>query len=382
MKQEYKYIAYLVGALLLLVLVEYLAPKPTDWSFTLLRRDKIPYGTYVLDAVLNDVFPDQTTTHSRNTLYELEADLSPTANVLIMAEQFAPDSLDASVLLQHAEQGGHALVAASFYYGYWADTLNLDVATRAVLPLPDDTPTDSLPERTYDQTYFTAYDTARTTVLAYDEDQHPVLLRTQWGEGFFILSSTPYQFTNYFLLREAGATTTARTLSFLPVQDVYWTAYYQTGRMEASTPLRYVLSEPPLRWALYLLLAGLSLFILLESKRKQRAIPVVQPPANTTLEFVGTISNLFLRTRDHQNIAEKKIHYFFDELRTRYRLDTTTLDDDFRAQLMHKSGKGEAEVNELLTAIQQARQGESLSADALVRLSRRIDAFSERREAV
>ncbi len=177
--------------------------------------------------------------------------------------------------------------------------------------------------------------------------------------------------------------TTARTLSYLPVQDVYWTEYYQAGRMEASTPLRYVLSQPPLRWALYLLLVGLLLFMVLESRRKQRAIPVAQPPTNTTLEFVNTVSNLFLRTRDHHNIAEKKIHYFLDELRTRYRLDTSTLDDAFRAQLMHKSGKSEEEVNGLLTSIQHARQQQgSLSADALVQLSRRIDRFSERKEVV
>ncbi len=201
MKQEYKYVSYLLGALLLLVLVEYFAPKPVNWSFTLMRRDKIPYGTYVLDAVLNDAFPNQTISRSYSTLYELESEAPSETNVLILAEQFAPDSLDAAILLRHAEQGGHALVAASFYYGYWADTLNLDVATQVIPPLPDDTPTDSLPERTYDQTYFTSYDTARSTVLAYDEDQHPILLRTRWGEGFVVLSSTPYQFTNYYLLR-------------------------------------------------------------------------------------------------------------------------------------------------------------------------------------
>ena len=380
MKQEYKYGLYLLGALLLLVLVEYFAPKPVDWSFTLMRRDKIPYGTYVLDAVLSDVFPNQTINRSHSTLYELEAEMPTKTNVLIVTEQFAPDSLDANILLRHAERGGHALVVANFYYGYWADTLNLDIATRVIPPMPDDTPSDSVPERTYDQTYFTSYDTARTTVLAYDEDQHPILLRTRWGEGFVVLSSIPYHFTNYYLLKEQGAATTARALSFLPMQDVWWTAYYQTGRMEASTPLRYVLSQPPLRWALYLLLAGLLLFMVLESKRKQRAIPVVQPPANTTLEFVGTVSNLFLRTRDHQNIAEKKIHYFLDELRTRYRLDTSTLDDAFRERLRHKSGKSEEEVDALVASIRQAQQQDRLSAEELVRLSQRIDGFSERRE--
>ena len=379
MKQEYKYLSYLVGALVLLVLIEYVAPKPVDWSFTLMRRDKIPYGTYVLNALLNDLFPNQTIVRSRRTLYELDADTLSDANLLIVAERFAPDSLDANVLFRQVERGAHALVSASFYYGYLADTLNLTVDTRVLPPLPNDSPTDSLPRQTYDQTYFASYDTTRTSVLAYDDERHPVLLRTRWGKGALLLSSTPYQFTNYYLLREDAAAT-ARALSFLPVRDVYWTEYYQTGRMEATTPLRYVLSQPPLRWALYLIIAGVGLFMLLESKRKQRAIPVVMPPTNTTLEFVDTVSNLFLRTRDHKNIAEKKIRYFLDELRTRYRLDTSTLDEAFRDRLRHKSGKDEAEADALVSTIRGARQKKTLSSEELVQLSQRIDAFETKKE--
>ena len=375
MKQEYKYLSYLVGALGLLVFIEYVTPKPTDWTFSLMRRDKIPYGTYVLDALIDDLFPDRRVARSRDMLYELNPGALSDDNLLILATRFAPDSLDAAFLFEHAERGGHTLVSASFYDGYLADTLNLAIDTR-VLPVgSDELRIDSLAERTYDQTYFTSYDTTRTTVLAYDGDQHPVLLRIRWGEGALLLNSTPYQFTNYSLLRAGTADVTARMLSFLPVRDVYWTEYYQTGRMEASTPLRYVLSQPPLRWALYLTLAGLLLFMLLESKRKQRAIPVVVPPANTTLEFVDTVSNLFLRTRDHKNIAEKKIQYFLGEFRSRYRLDTTTLDDTFRDRLQHKSGASKEEVETLLSSVQRARQQATLSPQELVQLSQRIDAF-------
>lgn len=379
MKQEHRYAAYLVGALLLLVLVEYLTPKPINWAFSLEARDKSPYGTYVLGAVLEDVFPDQTIVHSQNSLYDLEgSELTETDNILIMATDFSPDSLDAAVLLQQVDQGGSALIAASFYGGYFADTLRLDVDIRLLPTLSEQS--DTLPRQTYDQTYFTSYDSARTTVLARDGDDHPVLLRTRLGEGELILSSVPYQFTNYYLLKENGAAATARTLSYLPVRDVHWTEYYQTGRREATTPLRYVLRQPALRWALYLTLAGVLLFMVLEAKRKQRAIPVVNPPANTTLEFVGTVSNLFLRTRDHKNIADKQVHYLLHELRTRYRLDTSTLDEAFAERLAHKSGKPKDEVQALVSAIQRAQQRDTLSADELVALSRRIDGFSNRGE--
>ena len=376
MKQEYRYAIYLVGALLLLVLVEYLTPKPINWAFTLEQRDKSPYGTYVLGALLKDVFPDQTIEPSQNSLFDLEDENLAEANLLIIATEFDPDSLEAAVLLEQVDQGASALIAASFYRGYLADTLRLEVDTRLLPTLSE--PSDTLPQRTYDQTYFTSYDSARTTVLARDGDNHPVLLQMRFGAGTLLLSSVPYQFTNYHLLRENGADATARTLSYLPVRDVYWTEYYQTGRREATTPLRYVLSQPPLRWALYLTLAGLLLFMVLEAKRKQRAIPVVQPPANTTLEFVDTVSKLFLRTRDHKNIADKQIHYFLDELRTRYRLDTSQLNEAFEERLAHKSGKPQADVQALVSAIRGAQMRDTLSADELVELCRKIEGFGKK----
>ena len=374
MKQEYRYATYLVGALLLLVLVEYFTPEPINWAFSLEKRDKSPYGTYVLGAVLEDLFSGQTIDHSQSSVFDLENEALSEANLLIIATNFDLDSVDAAVLLQQVSQGANALIAASFYRGYFADTLRLDVDTRLLPTLSE--PSDTLPRQTYDQTYFTAYDSARTTVLARDGDNRPVLLQMRFGAGALLLSSVPYQFTNYHLLKENGADATARTLSYLPVRDVYWTEYYQTGRREATTPLRYVLSQPPLRWALYLTLAGLLLFMVLEAKRKQRAIPTVKPPANTTLEFVDTVSKLFLRTRDHRNIADKQIHYLLDELRTRYRLDTSLLDETFTERLTHKSGKSSADVQALVSAIRRAQQQDTLSADDLVALRRKIEGFS------
>ena len=382
MKQEYKYILYLLGALAVLVLIEYFMPKPIDWSFTLARRDKIPYGTFVLDATLEDIFPAHQIVQSDQSLYLMDLD---DQNLLILAQYFTPDSLDTDILLNHLQDGGQALVAANFYGGSLGDTLNLDTDYEVlsdILFLNDTVKAanDTLPTLTYDQTYFISYDTARTTVLAYDRQKHPVLLRMQHGEGFLLISSQPQQFTNYAMLYGGSAPAVAQTLSWLPNRDLYWTEYYQSGRLESPSPLRFILSQPALRWALYLTLAALALFMIFEAKRKQRPIPVEAPPTNTTLEFVGTVSNLFLRTRDHQNIAEKKIQYFLEEVRSRYRLDTTQLDADFAEKLAHKSGKSEEEVNALLASIRQAKRQQTLSADALVELSERIDELVERKQ--
>ncbi|MGY0040074.1 hypothetical protein [Pedobacter sp. NJ-S-72] len=52
---------YLIGsatALILYLAAQYYKPKPTDWSPSYLKEDKIPYGLYILDHEKTAVFPE------------------------------------------------------------------------------------------------------------------------------------------------------------------------------------------------------------------------------------------------------------------------------------------------------------------------------------
>src|ERR1700726_1613205 len=54
----YKLFIFLFGALLALyILAEVNRPKTFDWSVTLSKEDKNPYGAYVLYRQLQDLFP-------------------------------------------------------------------------------------------------------------------------------------------------------------------------------------------------------------------------------------------------------------------------------------------------------------------------------------
>jgi hypothetical protein len=146
--------------------------------------------------------------------------------------------------------------------------------------------------------------------------------------------------------------------------------------MEAATPLRFILNTESLRWAYFITILSIIMFILFEVKRKQRIIPVIKPLGNTTLEFVRTIGNLYYQQGEHKDLAEKKIHYLFEQIRTKYWLSTSRLDDNFIIALSKKSGKPEDEVRSLIMLIRLIQSQPQIAVDRLIDLNEKIEKFN------
>ncbi len=108
-----------------------------------------------------------------------------------------------------------------------------------------------------------------------------------------------------------------------------------------------MLSNPPLRIALYIILGGLLLFMIFRAKRTQRIIPVIKPPVNSSLEFLNTLSNLYYKKRDFHTIVEKRHAYFLDYIRKHYYMSTENIDNEFINVLSAKSGSDKDKLSEL-----------------------------------
>jgi len=156
-----------------------------------------------------------------------------------------------------------------------------------------------------------------------------------------------------------------QTLSLLPTAKTWWTSYYQLGRLESQTPLRFILNNESLRWAYYMVVIGSVLFLLVESKRKQRMIPILLPLANTTLDFVKTIGNMYLQANDHKAIAEKKIAFFLDQVRSNYYLSLET-GDAFVEKVAKKSGNSLESAQRLFALIKVIQSSTRISEQMLL----------------
>lgn len=166
-----------------------------------------------------------------------------------------------------------------------------------------------------------------------------------------------------------------KALSYLPIQDVVWDEYYKEVNKYQSTPIRYVLNQPALKWSYFTILLSAILFVIFRGRRDQRIIPLFKPLTNTTMEFVRTVANLYFRQLNHKNIADKKITYFLDYIRTKYGVKTHSSNDEFIEQLMEKSYIDAYEIKKIISLINLVSASKSIQQKQLLELNTLIENF-------
>jgi hypothetical protein len=130
-----------------------------------------------------------------------------------------------------------------------------------------------------------------------------------------------------------------------------------------------------LRWAYYIALFSLVAFILFEIKRRQRIIPVIERLKNTSVEFAEVVGRVYYQQRNNRDIAEKKVSYLLEYIRTKYRLKTLDLDQEFNASLIKISSVSADIIDELLEEITYLKAGQMVKDQQLIRLNKLIEQF-------
>ena len=327
MKFSRIYIVCILLFLLLVFLSEYRIPKHFRWEPTFSHNDKQPFGCYVFDSVLAASLPHGYTVN-RQTLYQLRNLKEPHGILIVADDMLNMTKTDVKYALALAEKGHRLLLATNDCAHIFEDTLRCHSYLRGTShPLVDyvkkgygrDT-VQWLGDDRYASREYYFYPQMKNHVLLLRADSircrllsmpindpiisdsllaHATAVTFPIGKGSITWACTPLIFTNFGildnnnheyifrLLSETGGLTMIRTEAYLPVVQ------------EAEqTPLRYIISQRPLRWALYLTLLTLLLAMLFGCRRRQRVIPVIQPPRNHLLEFVQLIGTLYYQRRD------------------------------------------------------------------------------------
>lgn len=397
MKKDRLYIGFIVllfGGFLLVKLTE---RQPLNWTLTLDYTSKDPYGTAALYSLLPGIFNDVRI--EGKTLYEQKETVQSTDNIFILAKKFEPGEEDIHALLALADKGSHVFLSAEdfgkplqdtlhfrvfnnpFNFGGFRESDSLYIKFNTAHDKPDYTSADSAQinddERYYfrsinQDNYFTRYAPDSARVLTVNEDKYINTIRMPFGKGQIFINTTPAVFTNIYTTgpNQAFAST---LLSVMPPNRVIWFENYQVGKRELRTPLRYILTTEPLAWAYYLSVGAILFFMLFEVKRKQRAIPVIKPLTNQSLEFAGTISTLYFQRGDHKSIAEKRIHYFYDHVRTHFFL--TGHEPDFIEKLSAKAVQPMQQIEALVNTIMACQQASSITLNQLTELNKKIERF-------
>ncbi len=377
-----KYVVILIASLLVIGIISYLTTPKQQWVPTWSAQDKNPFGGYVTHELMKSQFPERGVSSKFKSLYELLSDTAGaniTSSLLITNSGIELDKNDSEALLKYLSKGNTALLAASSFSGAFADSLDIRAYTNYEMPadlggvkdaaLGEDLVGVHFIIPGFPKKHFringeaTAQQFEKSSnsklALAKNHDGFDILRQYNVGEGKLYVSTTPLLFTNFYALDTSSSAFTAGLLSLLPPdKDVVHLEYYTLGRMEAQTPLRYILSHPALKAALWLCLVGIVLFMIFEARRRQRIIPLVKSPTNLSIEFVNTLGQLYFSSKgDHLNLATKRMNYFLEYVRRHYFLLTNELDAQFVKELSAKSGKAQTKVERLVNLLNRIKGG-------------------------
>jgi len=399
-KRDKIYMGIFVVIAVLYIGYEIAAPEPTDWSESYSRNDKIPYGAYILGEELSSLFPGQNIRELTIPPFEYirnsESDTANTRNWIFINDVVDPDINELSLLMDTVAGGDNLFISTSDPGDALSDTLGFSVSFQTSFSSADSLfsqpaniqsnttinfKNPGLREAggwTYEESrsiYFTRVDTANTVLLGDVDSENPNFIRISHGKGEIFIHLFPIAFTNYYLREYNYAAYAFKALSYLPVNNVIWDEYYKAGRSGYTTPMGYVLSQPPLRNAWFLILAGIGLFMIFKGRRIQRAIPEQRPPVNSTLEFARTIGSLYLEKGTHKEIALKKIKYFTDYCRQHLGISIPDAADDPVKAIAERSGVPEPDVSEMMDYIRRVRKKTDISKEELKNVTLKIDQF-------
>ncbi|MCZ4243445.1 DUF4350 domain-containing protein [Pedobacter punctiformis] len=384
-----KYLIISTVLLVLYLLAQYFKPKPTNWAPTYLSEDKIPFGTYILRQRINDIFPNAEIKKTQKPVYNtLKEKLAGTSNYLIIASKLKIDKLDYREMIRYMESGNNIFISAFQISGVLPDTLKLDISSDFNMANKQEKSGINFTnpalhkngnyyfDKGVSQQYFEKIDSVKAIVLGKKEDNEANFIQYKFGKGSLFIMPNPQLLTNYNLLKPDGLDYASKALSYLPkAQTIIWDEHFTRPDSEDTSPLRVIFNNPPLKWAYYIALFGLLAFIFFEIKRRQRIIPVITRPSNTSVEFVKVVGRVYYQQRDNRDIAEKKVKFLFEYIRNKYKLRTLDLDQEFKEKLTNVSDADPQTIENLLIEIYHLKKGQMVSDQHLINLNKVIEQF-------
>lgn len=393
-KGNRKYYLVLVLIFTGVVFLYYSQPKPINWSRTFGKDDKIPFGCYAIFHLLEQTYGGRVTINSQG-LYHLAAGEEKTPQTLLLINSDLDlDRLEVRSLFDYVKRGNTVLLCADHFGRSLCDTFQLVVEYNVysgassldsllkkpafevsyVQPANNVMKSYMYPEAA-NKSFFSSLDTARFRISAINKRRRPVMLEADLGKGKLILSTLPDVFGNLFIVNHPNRSYVYTLLSKLKNETVIWDEYYKTFGRHKQSMFAFIFSSDALYMAYSITVLSILLFMLFGIKRRQRAIPVITPPRNTTLEFVDVVSQVYFNSNNHQHIAAETIRYFYAEISRKFQLNTANLDESFFMALHQRSGVDLEQIRKLFMFCQVLKASASLTEHDLLELNDRITQF-------
>ncbi|MBK9285798.1 MAG: hypothetical protein IPM51_15995 [Sphingobacteriaceae bacterium] len=392
-KDHKKYLYAFIGIFIVIIGTQYLLPKPVNWNRTYLGKDKSPFGGFAIKHLLKGVYANQVE-ENKQTFYNLNNKVSDSTSILLINDKIELNKNDYQNLIQILEKGATVFIAANEYFGVLADSMHLKTSyvsfnfhenfDSLLMKNGDEIQllqTNANTKYIYPQvawvSYFENFDSTSFRVEAVTKNNLACLLKKSVGKGNLYLFSTPDVFSNYFIVNHANRFLTYSLLSRIKTKKIIWDEYYKTYNVSNYSFLKFILDHDSLYTAYLVLIFTIFIYMLTEGRRRQRAIPVIEPVKNTTLEFIDVISHVYFNSQQHHNIAQEKIRYFYEHIRHKFNVNTAALHEKTYHEISELSGIEFKKITQLFNYCEKLIASTDVSELELIELNRQIINFNK-----
>lgn len=419
---------YLIGGGLVVLLLLFFAltnrgcQRNFSWRETYDQNSKEPYGAYIFYELLKDRYSADNFMVSDDTLANklpLEDALTDEkmAYIFVGAAMYL-DSNSVESLFNFAAGGNDVFISSKTipYYlmeylyaadceeTYWNDYRQLNDSTAQVNFTDSELQADSnftlqYYKRFSPSSYNWSYIDDRVFCaessfenLGVMNDYLPIFARVPYDKGNIYLHTTPLAFSNFSLKKEENLEYVEKVLSYTDAEKVFYDAHSRisegVGRRQnqefdlfnnrtfnKDNELSYILSQPALRWAWYLTLATALLYLIFRAKREQRIIPVTEENRNTSLEFIGTIGQLYFQQNNHRGLALQKMKLWLGHVREKYRIPAKDLDAEFVKKLAVKAEVQADIIEDVISKYQTIQGATGIQEHTLIEFHQAVERF-------
>lgn len=392
----------IIGLILMSIFIgifESTRKKTVDWRETYSYRDKIPFGSYIFYKELKSIFPNVETFKINQSLYDfLETYLYDEnsegyySDILCIGREFTFGKAIRNQFDRYVENGAVVFISAytldkEFLKSFEIETAYFsDSECNTKFEIPRFSVSINPKEVVYDKEescYFFSKLPKNAEILGYFHRDHkkvPYFIRIPHKNGFYYLHLEPKIFTNYYLLKKDNFQVAYHSINYLNGTSIAWfdNTFDDVPYEQEDSMFRFLLKHKSLRFAFYILLFCLIIYLIFRSKREQRAIPIVEPEQNKSVEFAKTISSLYYERGNPENMVQKKIEYFLFSLRKTYLVDTSDiLNSKFHSIISEKLGLSINEVSEFFKKIQLYQTSKNHTENDLIELNQLIEEFKK-----
>jgi hypothetical protein len=392
----------LVGAMFMLFTGDKYNWSEWDSSVAYQEKEKEPYGLSAFSVLLKASLDNRLEEINQSGLAALEKYPANTTTYAFVGEQPFYDSIEVARLLTFVQKGGRAFISynqltdlvedtvfqrnicdiTSSYYEYHHNTFD-SIASCQLYKNDQLSPLVDYALYFKEKKVYYQWRLIPTNQLCKSvawqkkgqyKDGNINFAAIKYGNGIFLLHTTPIAFTNVHLIRPETRPYTEGVLAELNTEHILYDTYAKTDEarikatkrakgvktMRDSGILSTMLREPALAFAWFLFLGLVGLFLIFGAKREQRMIPVIPPMRNQSLRFVQSLSSLQFRQQNFKSICKQDMRFFLNTVRDRCNI----------AIPMHANGT----VSYSESLIQQIAKSSGFPADRLLDIFKRYEA--------